>query len=45
VADAIDRVEARVRAGSPEVRLIFMEPDLFRPERQDAPQRREDVEE
>ena len=33
MAAAIDTVEARVRAGSPEARLIFMEPDLYRPER------------
>jgi divalent metal cation (Fe/Co/Zn/Cd) transporter len=32
MATAIDTVEARVRAGSPEARLIFMEPDLYRPE-------------
>jgi divalent metal cation (Fe/Co/Zn/Cd) transporter len=33
MAAAIDTVEARVRAGSPEARLIFMEPDLYRPEK------------
>jgi cation diffusion facilitator family transporter len=36
MAAAIDTVEARVRAGTPEATLIFMEPDLFRPERQPA---------
>ncbi len=30
VAAAIDTVEARVRAGTPEAALIFVEPDLFR---------------
>jgi len=33
MAAAIDTVEARVRSGSPEARLIFMEPDLYRPEK------------
>lgn len=33
LATAIDTVEARVRAGSPEATLIFVEPDLYRSEK------------
>jgi divalent metal cation (Fe/Co/Zn/Cd) transporter len=33
VAAAIDTVEARVRAGTPEATLIFVEPDFFRRDR------------
>jgi cation diffusion facilitator family transporter len=35
VAVAIDVVEARVRAGTPEATLIFVEPDLFRRSREE----------
>ena len=31
LADAIDTVEARVRTSVPEARLMFVEPDLYRP--------------
>jgi cation diffusion facilitator family transporter len=37
MATAIDTVEARVRAGTPEATLIFMEPDLFQPDKADDP--------
>lgn len=33
LADAIDRVEANVRAAVPEARRLFIEPDVHRPER------------
>jgi cation diffusion facilitator family transporter len=33
LARAIDTVEARVRAAVPSARLMFLEPDLYRPER------------
>ncbi|MFI5052827.1 MAG: cation diffusion facilitator family transporter [Acidimicrobiia bacterium] len=40
LARAIDRVEARVRASSPVARLIFIEPDLYDPNRSGAQSRR-----
>jgi cation diffusion facilitator family transporter len=36
LAHAIDTVEARVRASVPEARLMFVEPDLYRPGNPDA---------
>ena len=36
VAAAIDTAEGRVRAAVPIAKLIFLEPDLYRPSRQDA---------
>jgi cation diffusion facilitator family transporter len=38
LARAIDTVEARVRASIPLARLIFIEPDLYDPQRTDAPE-------
>ena len=32
LADAIDRVEARIRSRVPTARLIYLEPDVYRPE-------------
>jgi cation diffusion facilitator family transporter len=37
LAHAIDTVEARVRTSVPAARLIFVEPDLYRPTRQGVP--------
>jgi cation diffusion facilitator family transporter len=36
VATAIDAAEARVRAAEPTARVIYLEPDLYRPERADG---------
>jgi ketosteroid isomerase-like protein len=36
LADAIDSVEARVRASTPIIRLIFLEPDFYDPSRADG---------
>ena len=36
VADAVDAVEATLRARVPEARLVFIEPDVWRPERAPA---------
>jgi cation diffusion facilitator family transporter len=38
LAHAIDRVEARVRASTPIVRLIFLEPDFYDPSRAEGDQ-------
>jgi cation diffusion facilitator family transporter len=35
LAHAIDTVEARVRSSTPQARLIFIEPDLYDPDRRD----------
>jgi divalent metal cation (Fe/Co/Zn/Cd) transporter len=35
VAEAIDRVEERVRAAVPEARVMYIEPDVYHPERTD----------
>jgi cation diffusion facilitator family transporter len=37
VAKEIDAAEARVRADVPEARIIYLEPDIFRPERATQP--------
>ncbi len=37
VAEALDQVEKQVRAAVPEARVMYLEPDIFHPERQPEP--------
>ncbi len=39
VARTIDAAEERVRAAEPRARVMYLEPDLYRPERGDSPER------